>query len=132
MLFFLGLVVRALARLLVSPCHDAGSKDVEVLVLGHELRVLRRKAGRPQLRAIDRVLRAAASRAIPRDRWACCMGTPATLVRCQRELVRRKWTSGRTGRPGRPAINPEVRELVLSIARENPRVGLRADRRRAP
>jgi len=123
MLFFLGLVVRALARLLVSPCHDDGSKDLEVLVLRHELRVLRRKAGPPKLRAIDRMLLAAASRAIPRHHWACFMVTPATLVRWHRELVRRKWTYGRTGRPGRPPINPEVRELVLSIARENPRWG---------
>src|SRR5674476_1155417 len=96
MLFFLGLVVRALARLLVSPCHDDGSKDLEILVLRHELRVLRRKTGPPKLRAIDRVLLA---------------------VRWHRELVREKWTYGKTGRPGRPRIDPEVRELVLRIAR---------------
>jgi len=102
MLFFLGLVVRALARLLVSPCHDDGSKDLEILVLRHELRVLRRKTGPPKLRAIDRVLLA---------------------VRWHRELVREKWTYGKTGRPGRPRIDPEVRELVLRIARENPRWG---------
>jgi hypothetical protein len=123
MLFFLGLVVRALARLLVSPCHDDGFKDLEILVLRHELRVLRRKTGPPKLRAIDRVLLAAASRAIPRDRWSCFMVTPATLVRWHRELVRKKWTYGKTGRPGRPRIDPEVRELVLRIARENPRWG---------
>ena len=102
MLFFLGLVVRALARLLVSPCHDDGSKDLEILVLRHELRVLRRKTGPPKLRAIDRVLLA---------------------VRWHRKLVREKWTYGKTGRPGRPRIDPEVRELVLRIARENPRWG---------
>ncbi len=90
MLFFLGLVVRALARLLVSPCD--GSKDLEILVLRHELRVLRRKTGPPKLRAIDRVLLAVASRAIPRDRWSCFMVTPATLVRWHREFVNRKWT----------------------------------------
>jgi len=84
MLFFPGLVVRALARLLVSPRHDNGSKDLEILVLRHELRVLRRKNGPPKLRAIDRVLLAAASRAIPRDRWSCFMVTPATLVRWHR------------------------------------------------
>ncbi len=123
MLFFLGLVIRALARLLVSPCHDDGSKDLEILVLRHELRVLRRKTGPPKVRAIDRVLLAAASRAIPRDRWSCFMVTPATLVRWHRELVRKKWTYGKTGRPGRPRIDPEVRELVLRIARENPRWG---------
>jgi putative transposase len=49
--------------------------------------------------------------------------TPATLLRWHRELVRKKWTYGKTGLPGRPAIDPEVRELVLRIARENPRWG---------
>jgi hypothetical protein len=123
MLFFLSLVIRALARLLVSPCHDDGSKDLEILVLRHQLRVLRRKTGPPKLRFIDRVLLAAASRSIPRDRWSCFMVTPATLIRWHRELVRKKWTYGKRGQPGRPPIDPEVRELVLRIARENPRWG---------
>src|SRR5450756_2438865 len=123
MLFLLGLIIRALSRLSVGSCDDDGSKDLEILVLRHQLRVLRRKTGPPKLRAIDRVLLAAASRAIPRDRWSCFMVTPATLVRWHRGLVRKKWTYGKTGRPGRPRIDPEVRELVLRIARENPRWG---------
>ena len=123
MLFLLGLVVRVLSRLLVSPRNDAGSKDLEILVLRHQLRVLRRKTGPPKLRVIDRVLLAAASRSIPRDRWSCFMFTPATLLRWHRELVRKKWTYGKAGKPGRPPIDPEVRELVLRIARENPRWG---------
>jgi hypothetical protein len=123
MLFLLYLVARALARFLVSPGHDDGAKDLEILVLRHELRVLRRKTGPPKLRAIDRVLLAAASRAIPRDRWASFLVTPATLVRWHRELVRKKWTYGKTGRPGRPPIDPEVRQLILRLARENPRWG---------
>ena len=123
MLFLLYLVARALARLVVDPCHDDDSKDLEILVLRHELRVLRRKTGPPKLRAIDRVLLAVASRAIRRDRWSCFMVTPATLVRWHRELVRKKWTYGKTGRPGRPPIDPEVRELILRLARENPRWG---------
>jgi transposase InsO family protein len=123
MLFFLGLVIRALARLLVNPRADDGSKDLEILVLRHQLRVLRRKTGPPKLRAIDRVLLAAASRSIRRDRWSCFLVTPATLVRWHREVVRRKWAYGKTGRPGRPPIHPEVRDLVLRIARENPRWG---------
>src|SRR5450756_1304044 len=120
------LVVRALVRLLVGggrPDRDGGAKDLEILVLRHQLRVLRRTAGRPQLRTIDRVLLAAASRAIPRDRWVAFLVTPATLVRWNRELVRRKWTYRRTGRPGRPPIRPEVRALILRLARENPRWG---------
>lgn len=100
---------------------DDGAKDLEILVLRHQLRVLQRTAGRPKLRTMDRTLLAAASRAIPKDRWVAFLVTPATLLRWHRELVRRKWTHRRTGRPGRPPIDPEVRALILRLARENPR-----------
>jgi len=123
MLFLLGLVIRALCRLVVGPRDDDGSKDLEILVLRHELHVLRRKSGPPKLRVIDRVLLAAASRSVPRARWSCFLVTPATLLRWHRELVRKKWSYGKTEKPGRPPINPEVRELILRIARENPRWG---------
>ena len=123
MLFLLYLVVQVLARLVGARGQDEGSKDLEILVLRHQLRVLRRKTGPPKFRAIDRVLLAVASRAIPRERWSGFMVTPATLLRWHRELVRRKWTYGRTGRPGRPPIHPEVRELICRLARENPRWG---------
>src|ERR1019366_1820183 len=86
-------------------------------------RVLRRKTGSPKLRTMDRVLLAAASRVIPRDRWVSFLVTPATLLRWHRELVKRKWTYRRTGRPGRPPIDSEVRALILRLARENPRWG---------
>jgi putative transposase len=112
-----------LSRLLASPRDDDGSKDLEILVLRHQLRVLRRKTGPPKLRFIDWVLLAAASRSIPRERWSCFLVAPATLVRWHRELVRKKWTYGKIGLPGRPPIDPEVRDLVLRIARENPRWG---------
>src|SRR5450755_3061382 len=120
------LVVRALVRLLVRsgrPDRDDGAKDLEILVLRHQLRVLQRTAGRPQLRPVDRVLLAAASRVIPRDRWVAFLVTPATLLRWHRELVRRKWTYRKTGRPGRPPIDAELRALILRLARENPRWG---------
>jgi putative transposase len=123
MLFLLGLAIRALSRLLVGSRGDDGSKDLEILVLRHQLQVLRRKSGPPELRAIERVLLAAASRSIPRQRWSCFLVTPATLLRWHREFVRKKWTYGKTGKPGRPPIDPEVRDLVLRIARENPRWG---------
>ena len=123
MLFLLGLIIRALSRLSVGSRDDDGSKDLEILVLRHQLRVLRRKTGPPKLRAIDRVLLAAASRSIPRERWSCFLVTPATLLRWHRDLVRRKWTYGKTGLPGRPPIDPEARDLILRIARENPKWG---------
>ncbi len=123
MLSLLYLMVRVLARLLVTSGLDDGSKDLEILVFRHQLRVLQRTSGPPKLRTVDRVLLAAASRAIPRDRWATFIVTPATLLRWHRQLVKRKWTYGRTGRPGRPPIDPEIRELILRLARENPRWG---------
>src|SRR5450759_4038435 len=126
MLSLLYLVVRALVGLLVGggqQGRDDGAKDLEILVLRHQLRVLQRTAGRPQLRPIDRVLLAAASRAIPRERWVAFLVTPATLLRWHREFVRRKWTYHKNGRPGRPPIDAEVRALILRLAGENPRWG---------
>jgi putative transposase len=120
------LVARALARLLVGGGQQGqvgGGKDLEILVLRHQLRVLQRTSGRPKLHVIDRVLLAGASRVIPRERWVTFLVTPATLLRWHRELVRRKWTYRRTGRPGRPPIDPAVRALILRLARENPRWG---------
>ncbi len=118
------LVVRALVRLLASGGRgrdDERSKDLEIFVLRHQLRVLRRTAGPPRLRVIDRVPLAAASRVIPRQRWVVFLVTPATLLRWHRELVKRKWTYRRTGRPGRPPIDAAIRALILRLARENPR-----------
>jgi putative transposase len=68
MLFLLWLTVRVLTRLLVLPRADDGTKDLEILVLRHQLRVLRRKTGRPKVTARDRALLAAASRVLPRQR----------------------------------------------------------------
>src|SRR5664279_5870583 len=107
MLSLVYLVARTLVRLLViaGPAGRADvSKDLEILVLRHQLRVLQRTAGRPKLHVIDRVLLAAASRALPRERWVAFLVTPATLLRWHRELVRRKWTYRRTGHP-RPAAD---------------------------
>ena len=92
MLFLLYLVLRRFARLNARSGDDDGAKDLEILVLRHQLRVLQRKAGPPKLRPTDRVLLAAASRVIPRDRWVSFLVTPATLLRWHRELARRKWT----------------------------------------
>jgi hypothetical protein len=97
-----------------------GRKDLEILVLRHQLKVLRRRTGRPKLRPFDRAFLAAASRNLPRDRWSSFV-TPQTLLRWYRELVRRKWTCGRNKSPGRPPIDPKVVDLVFRLARENPR-----------
>jgi hypothetical protein len=76
MLFLLSLVVRMLARLLVLSAADEATKDLEILVLRHQLRVLRRNTGRPSFTTLDRVLLAPASRLLPRDRWTSFLVTP--------------------------------------------------------
>jgi putative transposase len=120
MLFVLWLTVRLLTRLLVLTRADDGTKDLEILVLRHQLGVLRRKTGRPNFTARDRVLLAAASRALPRQRWASSfLVTPQTLLRWHRTLVRRKWTC-QTRKSGRPPIDPQTVDLIVRMARENP------------
>ena len=99
------------------------SKDAEIVVLRHQLRVLRRQVGRVEFRPIDRAFLAAAARILPRERWASFLVTPQTVLRWHRELVRRKWTYQHTRNSGRPAIDAGIRHLVLRLARENPRWG---------
>jgi putative transposase len=124
MLFLLWLTVRLLTRLLVLPNTDDGTKDLEILVLRQQPRVLRRKTGRPKLTARDRVLPAAASRVLPGPRWGSSfLVTPQTLLRWHRALVRRKWTYGKERTPGRPPVDPQIADLILRMARENARRG---------
>jgi len=124
MLFaLLYLVVRRLFGLAGGSRSEDLSKDVEILVLRHQLKVLRRQAGRPQLRRIDRAFLAAASRALQRPAWASFVVSPQTLLRWHRELVRRKWTYRRKGAGGRPPLDPDTRDLILQLARENTRWG---------
>jgi transposase InsO family protein len=119
---FLYLAFRALLGALVRSRRGLDLKDVELLVLRHELEVLRRQVERPKLKASDRALLAAAARHLPRSSRGVLLVTPQTLLRWHRALVRRKWRqpAARRGRPPPPA---EVRELVLRLARENPRWG---------
>src|SRR6266496_4397633 len=97
--------------------------DLENIVLRHQLKVLRRQAGRPTYRQSDRLFMAAASRFLPRKRWSAFLVTPQTVLRWHRELVKRKWTFRSARMPGRPSIGPELREFVVRLARENPRWG---------
>src|SRR6266511_4740042 len=123
MLLLLSSLIRVLTRLLVLQHAEDATKDLEILVLRHQLRVLRRKTGRPRFTTLDRVLLATTSRLLPRDRWASFLVTPHTLLRWHRELVRCKWTYRNGRKPGRPPIDPEVAALVVRMARENPRWG---------
>jgi putative transposase len=94
--------------------------ELELLVLRHEFTVLRRRVGRPQLRRSDKLFLTALSRLLPRERWASFLVTPGTLLRWQRELVKRKWTR-KTGPVGRPPLDPKLAALIVRMARDNPR-----------
>ena len=97
-------------------------KELEIVVLRHELSVLRRQVARPRLEDVDRVFLAAASRFLSRTGRQSLFVRPDTLLGWHRRLVRRRWTYA-SRRPGRPAVSEGIRELVLRIARENPRWG---------
>jgi len=99
-------------------------KELEIVVLRHELVVLRRQLARPRLDESDRVFLAAAGRLLSRASESSFFVRPETLLGWHRQLVRRRWTySGLP--PGRPGVSVERRELVLRLARENPRWGYR-------
>jgi putative transposase len=114
-------VLRRVLQLVALRFRSDEFKELEIVVLRHELAVLRRQVRPPQLRDADRLFLAAASRLLPRTRWRSFVVTPTTLLRWHRRLVARRWTY--PGRVGRPPIRGEIRELVLRLARENPRWG---------
>ena len=108
-------------QLLVLQFRSTASKDLEIVVLRHQLAVLRRQVRRPAFRAADRVFLSAASRLLPRINWSAFVVTPTTLLRWHRLLVAKRWTYTRP--PGRPPIGGDIRALIVRLARENPRWG---------
>jgi putative transposase len=121
---FVYLVVRNLFALVWLLGRSRRSKELEILVLRHELVVLRRQSARPRLTRADRALLAALSRSLPRSAWASFLVRPDTLLRWHRLLVARRWTYPHT-KPGRPPLEPPVGALILRLARENPHWGYR-------
>jgi len=120
-------VVRTLVDLLLIRLKSDTALQVEILALRHQLRVLERQVTRPPFRHGDQLILAALSRRLPRPAWqSFLLVSPETLLRWHRELVRRKWAlyarrppRRRTGRPS------EREELIVRMARENPRWGYR-------
>src|ERR1700730_10946056 len=110
--------MRRLLELVVLRVRSEREKEIEILLLRHQLAVLERQVGRPQLTQADRALLSAFGQLLPRRVWGSFFVTPATLLRWHRELVARRWTYPHR-RPGRPATPEEIRELVVRLAREN-------------
>ena len=123
---FVYLCLLRILDLVVLARRQEADKDLEIMVLRHQLRVLERQIpGRVAYRPADRALLAALGRLLPRTRWDALLITPATVLRWQRELAKRKWRRwGSRAQPtGRPPLPNEVVELILRLARENPHWG---------
>jgi putative transposase len=116
------LMIRVFGWLALLARSDA-AKDAEILVLRHQVAVLRRQATRPKPDWADRAVLAALARLLPRHLRLHRIVTPGTLLAWHRRLARKKWTYPNT--PGRPLVPPEVRALVEQLARQNPRWGYR-------
>jgi putative transposase len=117
------LIISRVFGWLVLLGRSQASKDMEILVLRHEVMVLRRQVARPRPDWADRAVLAALARLLPATLRGGRLVTPGTLLVWHRRLITRKWTY--PGRPGRPGTSAEIRDPVLRLAGENPAWGYR-------
>lgn len=98
--------------------------EAKVVLLRHQLRVLRRQVRRPRLEPGDRLILAALGRSFRRTLAASILVRPETVLGWHRELVRKKWAAfGRRAGAGRPELDEELRRLIMEMATDNPRWG---------
>lgn len=123
-LSFLYVAFVRVVQLVRLSCRTQDDLAIEIVMLRHEVAVLRRQVDRPALRPADRALLAGLSRLVSRARRGGFFVQPATLSRWHRDLVRRRWTYPHR-RSGRPTVAAGAAALVVRLARENPTWGYR-------
>jgi hypothetical protein len=107
---FLYRAVCGVFQLLALRLRSSERRELEILVLRHELAIARRQLGRPRPSAADRALLAALSRPLPRSAWSAFTVSPKTMLRWHRRLPTRHWTYDRLGRP---PLDAELQSLTL-------------------
>ena len=122
---FLYRLVRRAFDLVVLRFRVVDEKDIEILVLRHQVAVLPRQVGRPTFDDADRALLAALGRLLPRARWRAFVVQPQTVLVWRRRLVARRWAYPARRSRGRPPTEADLAQLTVRLASENATRGYR-------